>query len=132
MISVQDIAYIKVFRPPFFGAPGGGSGGAIAIYTRRGGDVQNTPGKGLAFNKVAGYSPYKEFYSPDYATRSASADVVADYRSTLYWNPYIFTDATKQKVNIEFYNNDITTAFRVVLEGFNEEGKLIRVEKIIK
>jgi hypothetical protein len=131
-ISIQDIAYIKVFRPPFFGSFGGGSGGAVAIYTRKGGDSYRVPGKGLAFDKVAGYSQFKEFYSPDYSTRSGSADVVADYRSTLYWNPLILTGAGNQKVKIEFYNNDITNAFRVVLEGINEEGKLVRVEKIIK
>jgi hypothetical protein len=131
-LSTQDIAYIKVFRPPFFGASGGGSGGAIAIYTRRGGESPVTSGKGLAVNKVVGYAPHKEFYSPDYSTRSASADVLADYRSTLYWNPYILTDATKKKVNFEFYNNDMTKAFRVILEGVNEEGKLVRIEKIIQ
>lgn len=34
-ISLQDIGLIKVFRPPFMGAFGGGSGGAIAVYTVR-------------------------------------------------------------------------------------------------
>ncbi|HEX8332976.1 MAG TPA: hypothetical protein VF622_10150 [Segetibacter sp.] len=131
-LSVNDIAYVKVFRPPFFGASGGGSGGTIVIYTRRGGDAPVIAGKGLASNKVVGYSAYKEFYSPDYSTRSASADVLADYRSTLYWNPYILMDATKQKVQFQFYNNDMTTAFRVIVEGVNEEGKLVRIEKIIK
>ena len=37
---MNDVAYIKVFRPPFIGAIGGGAGGAIAIYSRKGGDVQ--------------------------------------------------------------------------------------------
>jgi hypothetical protein len=37
-VSVSDIAFVKVFRPPFFGSMGGGSGGAIAIYTRKGSD----------------------------------------------------------------------------------------------
>jgi hypothetical protein len=131
-LSVNDIAYIKVFRPPFMGAASGGSGGAIAVYTRRGGEGPSSLTGGLASNKLAGYSPYKEFYSPDYSTRSASADVVADYRSTLYWNPYILTDQSKQKVKIEFFNNDISKAFRVILEGINTEGRLVRVEKTIQ
>jgi hypothetical protein len=114
------------------GAASGGSGGAIAIYTRRGGEGPSSLTGGLASNKLAGYSPYKEFYSPDYSTRSASADVVADYRSTLYWNPYILTDQSKQKVKIEFFNNDISKAFRVILEGINTEGRLVRVEKTIQ
>jgi len=131
-IPVADIAYVKVLRPPFMGAIGGGSGGAIAIYTRKGGDVQPTPGKGLNRSLVAGYSLSKQFYSPDYSSRSASSDVVADYRSTLYWEPAIFTGPGRQKVKIEFYNNDITKSYRVILEGINEIGQLVRIEKEVQ
>lgn len=35
-INMNDIALVKVFRPPFMGAFGGGSGGAIAVYTKTG------------------------------------------------------------------------------------------------
>ncbi len=34
-ISLNDVAYIKVFRPPFLGGYGGGNG-AIAVYTKEG------------------------------------------------------------------------------------------------
>jgi hypothetical protein len=34
-ININDIAFIKVFRPPFVGSFGGGSG-AIAVYTKEG------------------------------------------------------------------------------------------------
>ncbi len=36
-IPVSDIAIVKAYPPPFMGAPG--SGGGLAIYTRRGGEV---------------------------------------------------------------------------------------------
>ena len=36
MVNINDIGYVKVFRPPFVGAPGNGPGGAIAVYTYRG------------------------------------------------------------------------------------------------
>lgn len=129
-ISVADIAYVKVFRPPFFGAFGGGSGGAIAIYTRKGGDQPINPGKGLDRSFIAGYSVMKQFYSPDYS--NTQDEITSDLRSTLYWNPFVFTDATKTKVKIEFYNNDISKAMRVVIEGVNEYGKLIRIEKVVQ
>ncbi len=131
-ISPSDIAYVKVFRPPFFGATGGGAGGAIAIYTRKGGDVKMEPGKGLSRTQVVGYSRVREFYVPDYSSRSVSADVPADYRSTLYWNPYLLLNTSKNTTKIEFYNNDVTKAFRVVIEGVDEAGKLIRIEKVIQ
>ena len=131
-LSVADIAYVKVLRPPFMGAMGGGGGGAIAIYTKRGNDVQVTPGKGLSSSVVTGYSSAKQFYSPNYASRLESSEVVADYRSTLYWNPTILTGQGRQKVKVEFYNNDVSKSFRVVLEGVNEIGQIVRIEKIVK
>ena len=129
-IPVSDVAYIKVFRPPFFGAFGGGAGGAIAIYTKKGNDRRATI-PGLENRRVAGYSAIKQFYSPNYADPSTATEV-EDIRTTLFWKPYILTDATNRKVSIEFYNNDVSKKLRVVLEGINEEGKLTRVEKIIE
>lgn len=131
-ININDIAYIKVLRPPFMGSFGGGAGGAIAVYTKKGNDVRPTSGKGLAKTIVTGYSSVKEFYSPNYKDLSASADVTADYRSTLYWNPVILLDPSRKKVRVEFYNNDVTKAYRVVLEGVNEVGKMVRIEKVIQ
>ena len=56
-IPTSDIAIVKVFRPPFFGAVGGGAGGAIAIYTRRANDGgPQLPGPKNAF-LVHGYTP---------------------------------------------------------------------------
>lgn len=129
-MPMSDIAYIKVFRPPFFGAMGGGAGGAVAIYTRKGNDMKSSPGHGLSFKLLEGYSAYKQFYSPDYS--SPVSDFLPDLRTTLYWNPYILTDATNHKLKFEYYNNDISKKLRVVLEGMNADGKLARVEKLIE
>lgn len=131
-IPMADVAYIKVFRPPFFGASGGGAGGAISIYTRKGADVKQTPGPGsggLGYQILAGYTPYKEFYNPNYSVNNNSQP---DVRTTLYWNPFILTDKKNKTYKIEFYNNDISKRLRVVLEGVNAEGKLTRIEKILE
>ena len=128
-ISMSDVAYVKVFRPPFFGATGGGAGGAISVYTRKGGDVKYTPGQGLGFQILAGYTPYKEFYSPNY---SGSQNTQPDVRTTLYWNPFVLTDKKNKTYHIEFYNNDISKKLRIILEGINGDGKLTRIEKIVQ
>ena len=126
--SVSDIAYVKVFRPGESIVTGAG-GGVIAIYTRKGGDsAPNTSAKGLNAIQVTGYSPLKQFYSPDYATVSDATD---DVRSTLYWNPSLYLDKNRKHLRLQFYNNDITKRFRLVMEGLNAEGKLIHVEKTI-
>jgi MG2 domain. len=131
-IPVADIAYVKAFRPPFFGATGGGAGGAIAIYTKKGGETssQNTDFVGLDKAKLMGYAAPKEFYSPDYSKDNPMNDV-PDIRTTLYWSPYILTDKSSRKVTLTFYNNDVSKKLRVVIEGMNEYGQLTRVEKIL-
>jgi hypothetical protein len=107
-----------------------GGNGAIAIYTRRGNDTRNEPGKGLANNKVDGYTPIKEFYSPNYSSFSQDNEQ-RDVRSTLYWNPSIVMPAGKSIV-LTFYNNDVTKAFRVIVEGMTREGKLAHVEEVME
>jgi hypothetical protein len=133
-VSVSDIAMVKVFRPGgASGILGGGGGGAIAIYTRKGGEGQtNIDFKGLEHARLIGYSPVREFYSPDYAKETDVNAGTTDVRTTLYWRPYILSDKTTKRTTIQFYNNDISKRIRVVLEGFNEEGKLAHVEKILE
>lgn len=129
-LSVNDVAYIKVFRPPFMGGFNGGNG-AIAIYTRRGNDVKSEPGKGLASNKVFGYTLIKEFYSPNYASFNTRNDQ-RDLRTTLYWNPAVITTPQKNEVILSFYNNDVSGAFRVIIEGMTRDGKLAHIEQMME
>lgn len=129
-VSVSDVAYIKVFRPPFYGASGGGSG-AIAVYTRRGNDIQPTPGKGLTNNSINGYSAIRQFYSPVHSSFTPASQQ-KDLRTTLYWNPQVITTAQKNKTKLTFYNNDVTKTFRVIIEGMTKDGQLIRMEQIME
>lgn len=129
-IPMSDVAYIKVFRPPFIGGVGGGAGGAIVVYTRKGNEG-GANFKGLDNTIVVGYTPVKEFYEPDYASPDQSYQKT-DTRRTLYWKPNIITDGTVQKINISFYNNDISRKIRVVLEGVNSEGQFISVRKLLQ
>jgi hypothetical protein len=125
---MSDIAMVKIFNPPFFGAFGGGGGGAIAVYLKKGVEAYSTA-KGLDYSKIQGYSPVKEFYSPDYSKNELS---ITDYRATLYWNPFVLTDKDHRRIFLSFYNNDITKKIRVVIEGVNEEGKLTSSEKVFQ
>jgi hypothetical protein len=128
---VSEIAYVKIFRPGESIVTGGG-GGVIAIYTRKGGDAQpNAATKGLSYVQLEGYSALKQFYSPDYATVSEK-DAYDDVRSTLYWNPLIYLDKTRKRIRLQFYNNDISKRYRLIMEGMNSEGKLFHVEKEVK
>ena len=128
-IPMNDVAYIKVFRPPFWGGFLGGAGGAVAVYTKKGSDLSKGL-KGLDITSIAGYTATKEFYSPDYSLSNDQS--ISDTRRTLFWKSNIMTDAGRKKINIVFYNNDVTHNFRVVLEGMNDEGKLMHISKLLK
>jgi len=130
-IPVTDIAYVKVFTPPFMGAAGGGSGGGIAIYTRKGGDEKQEAGKGLSNNTVSGYTMIREFYSPDYDSFNEENEK-KDLRTTLYWNPSVITVPGKNKVLLKFYNNDVTESFRVIIEGMTKDGRLAHIEQMME
>ena len=134
-LSLSQVAYIKLI-PYFLGSgPEAGSAGlqpALSIYTRKGDDMidRRPTDKDLGLVKIAGYSPIKEFYSPDYSESNTLSS--SDARTTLLWMPYILTDKANRKVPVSFYNNDFTKKMRIVLEGINDDGKMIRIEKIIE
>ncbi|SHL63337.1 MG2 domain-containing protein [Chitinophaga jiangningensis] len=128
-LPVTDIALIKVIRPPFMGI--GGANGAIAIYTKKGGDnvPQNDPSiRGFELYKKAGYAIVKQFYSPDYSVKK-EVHSLPDKRLTLYWNPNVTVDTLTHTANIEFYNNDFTKKFRMVVEGMAEDGSVGHLEQ---
>jgi hypothetical protein len=126
---MSDVAMIKVFDPPFFGATGGGAGGAVAVYTKKG-QSSNSSFKGLDSYMLHGYSSIKEFYVPNYETNPSAE--IPDYRSTLYWNPFLLMDAKTRRISIPFFNNDGGKKIRVIIEGLNEAGELTREEKVFE
>jgi hypothetical protein len=128
-IPVSDIAFVKVFRPPFMGGFNG-SGGAIAVYTRKGDDTRSKPG-GLNTNTIIGYTPIREFYSPNYS-RFDKRNEQPDVRTTLYWNPLLLVNPNSTSVQLQFYNNDVSKSFRVVIEGISKEGLVTHQEEVIE
>lgn len=133
-MNVRDVAIIKVFRPPFFGSIGGGSGGAIAIYSKKGGDMRPTNdgknSKGMLSTLIPGYTRFKEFFNPQYDIPGDNPDT--DIRNTLYWSPYIITNKKHPRFKIQFFNNDFSKKLNIVLEGVNTDGKITRVVKVIE
>ncbi len=134
-ISIESIAYVKLI-PNFMGkgmdAGGNSINPALAIYRKKGADlIDRTPKESdLGMVKIAGYTPLKEFYMPDYAENKNIT--YTDARTTLLWTPYILTDKNSLKIPVIFYTNDISKRIKIIVEGINEDGKLIHIEKIIE
>ncbi|MFC4230268.1 hypothetical protein ACFOW1_00090 [Parasediminibacterium paludis] len=128
-IQMTDIAYIKVFRPPFMGASGSGASGAIVIYTRKPDEIKYNGTSILKSVQLLGYTAYKEFYQPDYFVPQLNGPI--DARTTLYWNPFVLTDKNNKTFKVDFYNSDVVKKFRIVIEGMNALGQLAHIEKVI-
>jgi hypothetical protein len=134
-IPVSAIAYVKLIPPPFVDGAGGGPGGALAVYTVSGADLpelaRNTPSMNLDRAEITGYTPVREFYSPDYSQTTLNVDE-KDLRRTLLWQPDIYTDGTQNSIPVSFYNNDYSHSFHVIVEGMTAGGKLVHIEKMIQ
>jgi hypothetical protein len=104
---------------------------ALAIITRQSVVEDNIMKNKTGFAIISGYAPVREFYNTQY-TAPAMDEQLSDFRSTLYWNPKLVFDRNHRKIDLTFYNNDLSGKFRVVIEGMNRQGKLTRLEEIIK
>ncbi len=77
----------------------------------------------LTFNPH-GYIKKREFYSPKYLSPE-SRTTGSDLRSTVYWNPRIFTDKAGN-MEVEFYNGDNKGTYKAIVEGTDIDGNLSR------
>lgn len=129
ILRADDIALVKFYEAGFVGVGSSFPGGALAVYTKERSNEDEKPDK-LSFVEYKGYSISKEFYAPDYTNKDAKQPL-SDNRTTLYWNPDVYTDAETKSMKLNFFNNDFSKKFKVVLEGFDAAGKLLHMERII-
>lgn len=123
-IPMSDVDKIEVLKSAQNTAVYGlrGANGVIAIYTRRGkmGDGSSI-GKGIIENKIAGYSKYREFYSPKYTPQNMN-ERKTDLRTLLYWNPAVVTKDGFSE--LRFYSSDQTGKYHVIVEGIASDGRV--------
>jgi len=123
----SDIALIKYYN---FFPLSPMNGPAIVLYTKKGADLQIPSTSSVDNFFYQGYSYSKEFYSPDYSIANSNQPKV-DTRVTLFWNPDVIITKEIRTRKIIFYNSDVCKRKHVTIEGFNSEGKLCHIEKII-
>jgi len=79
---------------------------------------------------VAGYTESQPFDTLTWRPAAAKARA-ADLRRTLYWNPSVFVDGKNHSIPLTFANNALGGPIRIVVEGMDEDGNPIHLEKII-
>ena len=127
-IPRNNIGYIKIFRPIFFGDIQKGTGGAIVIYTKKhfDGPVQFDTKESILFK---GYLSSNFFLEEAIQIGEKSKQV----NSTLYWDPYFvfYDDPIKNKI-LKFQNNNFTKRYLIKIEGIDAQGQVLYFEKIIE
>ncbi|WP_242691591.1 TonB-dependent receptor plug domain-containing protein [Desertivirga arenae] len=131
IIAPQDVESIEVLKSAgnvaIYGIRGGG--GVLIINTKRG--ERNLSYRrlspGIASFKPQGIFSSREFYSPMYAT--PTAEQLIDRRNTIYWNPDVITNEDG-KTSLSFYTADEPGTYKVVVEGLDAKGSLVR--KIVR
>lgn len=129
ILRTTDVALVKFYEAGFVGVGSSFPGGAIAVYTKEKDGNEEKPEK-LRYVEYNGYSISKEFYNPDYNNKEIRQPL-SDNRTTLYWNPDVYTDIETKSLKLNFFNNDFSRKFKVVVEGFDAAGKMVHIEKII-
>jgi len=128
-LDIGQIAYIKYIPGIVIGSSFRSSVGAVYLYSKKGNE-KGPLVKGLPFVYIKGYDLQKKFAIPDYNDKDLLR--VSDLRSVLYWNPNIVLDKVNNKVKIEYNNNDVSKKLLLTLEGVDERGRLVYIEKIIE
>ncbi|WP_439506515.1 hypothetical protein [Sediminibacterium sp.] len=130
-LNINEIAFVKVFKPPFLGAALGAPNGAIAIYTKQGDEANYIPkGSKLTQIPLKGYTPYQPFKSPQYQSEKQKS--VIDKRRLLHWISTIHLSQEKPTFNFTYFNNDYSKRHRMILEGVMQNGELIRKEWVVE
>ena len=80
------------------------------------------------YTSLQGYTPNKQFYSPDYSMMQPDSSSI-DYRRTLLWIPN--AKPVNGKLTFEFYNNSQSKSFFIDLAGYNN-GVVLTTDNRIK
>jgi hypothetical protein len=124
-INPCDIEFLDVLKDGEAFTTGSALG--ISILTKRGNPNYdwskdtNQDSPNVVMLKKVGYARAKEFYAPTYLPSSIFEK--PDFRSTLFWQPVVKTDANG-KASISFYNSDATNKINVNMQGIAPTGKI--------
>jgi len=139
---VNSIDFVEVLMGPRAAIYGSrASHGVIAIYTKiatganRISTIEEADKSDIhEQNEILqfvhpGYYKAREFYEPIYKSEKSDSSK-PDYRTTIYWSPNIKFNA-QGKAKIMFHTADISTTYRVDVQGITIEGTPVVSEALM-
>jgi hypothetical protein len=129
-LSPNDVALVKVYKGNNAFAWGANMG-MISVYTKKG-TINNKSIYEKTFKKLEkiGYENDREFFNIDYSKMLDLNKNIIDNRQTLYWNPTIKKDKSG-KYSFTYYNNDLSESNLLLIQGIDQNGRIIYYQKII-
>lgn len=125
-LNVRDIDWIEYVVNAGTSAYGvRGSGGIVAIYTKRGKNGYSNIKSSLSVLNLQGFESNKTFFEPKNTPENQQ-----DVRDLLLWKPSIQLNSEKP-FTVNFKNNDIATKALVVLEGVLSDGTPVSKVKLV-
>ena len=125
-IQPEDVAKILLVRTnqAVINSLGGGENSSFVLIMLKLGTSRKQYNPNVANISPKGFNKVREFYSPRY-DRPGDFNQLPDLRTTVYWNPYLKTNA-EGKASFNFFNGDGPGNYKVVVEGINAAGELGR------
>lgn len=97
----------------------------VSVYVRED-YFRYKDGKGQRRSKVQGYTHERQFYLPDYSYADLPDE--RDFRRTLYWEPYVNTNADGE-ATVSFYNSPICRRLHLSAETVTGKGRIGQLSK---
>ena len=120
MVDIDKVEVLKGNDAAIYGLRG--SNGVVSVFTKRGDSLQQPVAgdiPGTIIEKIKGFAPYCEFYSPAYSEENINSEI-PDYRTTLYWNPEVILENGEAEVS--FFTCDNVSEYTIFVEGITEDG----------
>jgi hypothetical protein len=126
-ITIIDRIEVSQRLNPLYGDQG--RNGIIAVYLKDGfnryTDIRN---ENLSF-ELKGFNRPMKFVNPNYTDANQEGSM-SDYRSTLYWNPELQQDNTRN-YGFNFFTSDMPGRYRIVIQGVTSKGQPVYAEKYL-
>jgi len=130
-INIYEVASVEVYKgvdAAIFGMLGGT--GVVNIIYKKDTNAIDRPTYNKLTTMLPGFQRPVEFYAPKYETPEQKSSFLPDLRTTIYWQPDLFTDEDGT-ARFEFYSADTPTTYDIVFEGLTTDGLPVRkVESI--
>lgn len=101
-----------------------GRNGVINIFTKHGLTEPTDHHTSVSNLVIHGYDKPQLFRGPDYSV--VSTEKLADYRSTIHWDPNVRVPQSTGTAVVSFFTSDLPDRYRVVVEGVTSEGEPVR------